>query len=97
MRRHAIVVVLALLCACAGGDDKQSKSAHSWKATALVVTGDWLRGEVPSAYAQEALKKAADKLEEGPLRDSAGRVTQLRSAIDQGEPARVRKLLGELR
>jgi hypothetical protein len=97
MARHAAFVLLVLLAACSGGDEKQLATARSWSATAMLVAEHWLRGEVPSAYARDALKKAADALAKGPFPEAAAPVADLGVAVAREDRAGARRILDGLR
>jgi hypothetical protein len=95
MRRLAVVVLLAL-AACGDQSEQELKSARSWSATALVVARGWERGELPAAYADRTLQKAADELAKGPLPHAADAVDELRTALERDDHAAARRLLDEL-
>jgi hypothetical protein len=63
----------------------------------MVVAEDWVRGEVPSAYARDTLKKAADQLTQGPFPEAAARVADLGIAVARDDRVAARRILGELR
>ncbi|HYX63413.1 MAG TPA: hypothetical protein VE935_04250 [Burkholderiales bacterium] len=97
MARHAILLVALVLAACDGDETKQLEKARSWRATAVLVAEDWTRGEVPSAYARDALKKAADQLAPGPSPQAARQAADLGVAVARDDRAAARRLIGELR
>ena len=94
--RCTLVIALALLVACADQYEQQLKSARSWSATALVVARQWEQGEVPTAYAKRALRKASDELAKGALPEAAEPVDELREALERGDRAAVRRLIAEI-
>jgi hypothetical protein len=96
MPRRALVVLLLVLAACSGGDEKKIAQARSWSATAMLVTESWLRGEVPSAYASDALKKAAGELAKGAYPEAADPVAELEVAVARGDRGEARRLLDGL-
>ena len=63
----------------------------------MLVTDAWLRGEVPSAYARDALKKAADQLATGAYPEASQPVAELEGAVARGDRAEARRLVEELR
>lgn len=63
----------------------------------MLVAEHWIAGEVPSAYAGDALKKAAGELAQGPLPASAGPVADLRVAVAREDRAAARRILDGLR
>jgi hypothetical protein len=93
--RLAFLLVL-VLAACGDDADKELKSARSWSATALAVGRHWTRGEVPSAYARDTLRHAADELRKGPLPAAAAPVDELVQAVDREDRAAARALLEAL-
>lgn len=97
MARRAAIVVLLLLAGCSGGEEKQLAQARSWSATAMLVAEHWLRGEVPSAYARDALKKAADQLASGPFPEAAAPVADLGVAVAREDRAAAERILNGLR
>jgi hypothetical protein len=96
MARHAVLVVLLVLAACSKDEEKELAKARSWSATAMLVAGHWMRGEVPSAYARDALKKAADELAQGAFPEAAVPVADLGIAVAREDRAAARRLLDEL-
>jgi hypothetical protein len=99
MARPAALAVLLLALALAGCGDREAiklQEARSWSATALLVAEHWARGEVPSAYARDALKKAADELAQGPFPSAAAPVADLESSVARDDRAAVRRQLDEL-
>ena len=94
--RCTLVIALALLVACADQYEQKLKSARSWSATALVVARHWEQGEVPTAYAKRALRKASDELAKGALPEAAEPVDELREAVERGDRGAVRRLLAEI-
>ncbi len=97
MARRASILVLLLLAACSGGEEQQIAEARSWSATAMLVAEHWVRGEVPSAYARDTLKKAADQLATGPFTEAARPVADLGVAVAREDRAAARRILDELR
>lgn len=97
MARRAILLVVLLVAACSGGEEKQLATARSWSATAMLVAEHWLRGEVPSAYARDALKRAADALAKGPFPEAAAPVADLGVAVAREDRAAARRILDGLR
>ena len=97
MARVAILLGVLALAACGDHEAKELVRAQSWRATALLVADEWTRGEVPSAYARDALKKAADGLAGGPLRGNARPVADLGVAVARNDREAARRLVGELR
>jgi hypothetical protein len=97
MARRAALVVLLLLAGCSGGEEKQLAQARSWSATAMLVAEHWVRGEVPSAYARDALKKAADQLASGPFPEAAAPVADLGVAVAREDRAAAARILNGLR
>ena len=96
-RRCLTLIVIALLAACGDDDyEKQLKSARSWSATALAIGRHWEREEVPSAYARDALKKAADELRKGLLPGAAEPVDELVQAVEREDRTAAHALLDEL-
>jgi len=96
MARRALILVLLGLAACSGGEAKKIAQARSWSATAMLVAQSWLKGEVPSAYARDALKKAADELAKGAYPEAAHPVAELEVAVARGDRAEARRLVDEL-
>ena len=96
MRRLAAIVLLLALAACGDQYEQQLKSARSWSATALMVARAWDEGEVPSAFAERALEKAADELGKGPLPEAADAVDELIDAVARGDHPAVKRLVAEL-
>jgi hypothetical protein len=96
MARHAILAVLLVLAACGKDEGKQLTAARSWSATAMLVAGHWVQGEVPSAYAREALHKAAMQLADGPFPEAGARVAELEAGVAREDRAAVKKRLEEL-
>jgi hypothetical protein len=94
---RAALLVLVLLAACSGGEEAQLQAARSWSATAMLAAEHWVRGEVPSAYARDTLKKAADQLAGGPLPEAAAPVAELGAAVARGDRAAARRILDRLR
>ena len=94
--RWATMVVMAALAGCGGQREQELKSASSWSVTALAVARYWEAGEVPSAYARRALKKAAGELAKGALPDAAEPVEELLEAVERGDRDAVRRLMQEL-
>jgi hypothetical protein len=97
MARHAVLLVVLTVAACGGGEEKELAKARSWSATAVLVAEHWLNGEVPSAYAGDALEKAADQLARGPFPEAAAPVTELGIAVAREDRATARRILGSLR
>jgi hypothetical protein len=97
MVRHAAVIVSFALAACSGGDEKRIAQARSWSATAMLVGEAWVRGEVPSAYARRALKKAAGELATSAYPEAARPVADLEVAVARGDMDQARRLLDDLR
>ena len=97
MARYAVLLVVLALAACGGGEDQALKQARSWSATAMRVAEHWVRGEVPSAYARDALKKAADQLAKGPLPQAAAPVAELGIAVAREDRAAAKRILESLR
>lgn len=95
MRRPALALTFVVLAACGGGE-KDLKSTASWSATALVVARYWEAGEVPDAYAQRALRKAAEELAKGPLPEAAAPVDDLRQAVARHDREAARELIRDL-
>ena len=91
-----LVIAAAMLVACADQYEQQLKSTRSWSATALVVARHWEQGEVPTAYAKRALRKASDELAKGALPEAAEPVDELREAVERGDRGAVRRLLAEI-
>lgn len=96
MARRATILVLLLLAGCSGGEEKQLAEARSWSATAMLVAGHWVRGEVPSAYARDTLKKAAEQLASGPFPEAAAPVADLGVAVAREDRAAARRILDAL-
>jgi hypothetical protein len=96
MARHAVLVVLLVLAGCGKDEAKEIEKARSWSATAILVAEHWTRGEVPSAYARSALKKAADQLAQGLFPAAAAPVAELELAVAREDRAAARRLLDEL-
>jgi hypothetical protein len=97
MARRAAILVVLVLAACSGGEEKQLATARSWSATAILVAEHWLRGEVPSAYARDALNKAAEQLARGPFPGAAAPVADLGVAVAREDRAAAARILGGLR
>jgi hypothetical protein len=95
--RYALLVVLLVVGSCGGGEETELARARSWRATAILVAEHWLSGEVPSAYARRALKKAADELAQGPISGAARPVAELGVAVAREDPAAARRILDGLR
>ena len=95
-RRAVVAIALAALAACGDQDEQKLKSARSWSATALVVARHWEQGEVPTAYAKRALRKASEELANGALPEAAEPVDELREAVERGDRAAVRRLITEI-
>ena len=93
---RTLVVALAALAACGDSHERDLRSARSWSVTALAVAQYWESGEVPSAFAKRALRKAADELAKGALPEAAEPVDELREAVERGDRAAVRRLIAEL-
>ena len=85
-----------MLAACGDTGEQQLRSARSWSVTALTVARYWEQGEVPTAYAKRTLRKAAEELAKGALPEAAQPVDELRDAVERGDRAAVRRLIGEL-
>jgi hypothetical protein len=96
MARLALLVLVATLAACSGGEEQKLAEARSWSATAMLVAEHWVRGEVPSAYARNALKKAAGQLAQGAFPDAAGPVSELELAVARDDREAARRILREL-
>jgi hypothetical protein len=99
MRRiRAFIAVSACLVLGACGDkaEQDLTSARSWTATAVLVGRMWVSNEVPSAFARETLKKAADALKKGPLPAAAAPVEELRELVERGDRDAATRLLNEL-
>ena len=62
----------------------------------MLVTDAWLRGEVPPAYARDALEKAGGELAKGAYPEAARPVAELEAAVTRGDPAEARRLLDGL-
>ena len=97
MARRAALVLLLLVGACSGGEEAQIAQARSWSATAMLVAEHWVQGEVPSAYARDALKKAAEQLATGPFPEAAAPVADLGVAVAREDRAAARRILEDLR
>jgi hypothetical protein len=93
---RTLVIALVALAACGDQGEQKLKSARSWSATALAVARAWEQGEVPTAYAKRALRKAADELAKGALPEAAEPVDELREALERGDRAAVRRLIEEI-
>jgi hypothetical protein len=96
MARHVLALAVLALAACSGGEEKKVAQARSWSATAMLVSDAWLRGEVPSAYARDALERAAGELAKGAYPEAAHPVADLEAAVARGDRAEARRLLDEL-
>jgi hypothetical protein len=96
MARRAVLVLFLVLVGCGGQEEQELAKARSWSATALVVAKHWTRGEVPSAYARDALKRAADELAKGPFPAAALPVAELAIAVAREDRAAVQRQLDEL-
>lgn len=94
---RAALLALVLLAACSGGEEKKLAQARSWSATAVLVAEHWVRGEVPSAYARDALKKAAGELAQGPFPEAAAPVADLGVAVAREDRAAAKRILDGLR
>jgi hypothetical protein len=97
MARCAVLVLLLSVAACGGGEEQRLAQARSWSATAMLVAGHWVRGEVPSAYARDTLKKAADQLAQGAFPEAAARVADLGIAVAREDRPAAQRILDELR
>ena len=94
--RRTLVIALAALAACGDSHERELRSARSWSVTALTVARYWDEGEVPTAYAKRALRRASDELAKGALPEAAEPVDELREALERGDHAAVRRLIAEL-
>jgi hypothetical protein len=94
--RPAAVALCLFACACGDKQEKELTSARSWSASALLVGAMWVREEVPSPFASDTLKKAAEALKKGPLPAAAAPVEELREAVERGDRDAARRLLGAL-
>ena len=97
MARYAVLLILVAAAACVSGEDQALKQARSWSATAMLVAEHWVDGEVPSAYARGALKKAADQLAKGPVPQAAAPVAELGIAVAREDRAAAKRILESLR
>ena len=97
MARYAMLLFAFLLAACGKDEAKELTKARSWSATAVLVAERWTRGEVPSAYAREALNRAADELAQGALPEAAVPVADFGVAVAHEDRAAAKRLLEALK
>jgi hypothetical protein len=62
----------------------------------MLVAEHWVGGEVPSAYAREALKKAAAQLAQGAFPEAAGPVSDLELAVAKNDREAAQRILQDL-
>ncbi len=95
-RRTFFGTLLCLLALGCGGDEQERRSAASWSAAAVAVARMWVDGELPSACAGDALKRAAEELRKGPLPRAAAPVEDLREAVERNDRRTAANILREL-
>jgi hypothetical protein len=86
-----VVAISAGALACGGRDEQEARErTHSWIATARMVADAWSEGTVPTRYARETLRAAAEALRDDSRTDGAGALDALADAVATGDRAAVR-------
>ena len=86
---RALLLLLAVAASGVACGRETPERTHSWLATARVVTDAWSAGTVPTPYARETLRAAADALRAGSRTDGAGALDALADAVATGDRAAV--------
>ena len=96
MKRTVLALALVAFAGCGDQQEQELKSAASWSATALAVARYWLQGDLPDAYAKQALEKASEELAKGALPEASEPVNELIEAIGKRDQQAVRRLIADL-